>query len=262
MQAEAASYRADDEAEAECVTARNILESCAYSLRSELFDIKFEREYLLVKKIIIWLEEHPYATMPEYRFQQAELEKISASFSSRSLPEVTEYPVDQDKEPPDPHILKVDSLEDPASPTVQSSRTLTPPTQASQASSFEAPRYTEEMHAYFPTPPMPDNDFQRPRRRPQLRPGKYTVGWICALPVELAAAQEMLDEEHEDLERDEYDDNLYSLGSVAGHNVVIVSLPSRRIGNNPAAAVASQMRATFKGIRFGLMVGIGAEFQL
>jgi nucleoside phosphorylase len=67
----------------------------------------------------------------------------------------------------------------------------------------------------------------------------------------------MLDEEHEDLERDEYDDNLYSLGSVAGHNVVIVCHPSGRIGNNPAAAVASQMRATFKGIRFGLMVGIG-----
>jgi nucleoside phosphorylase len=38
---------------------------------------------------------------------------------------------------------------------------------------------------------------------------------------------------------------------------VIVCLPAGRIGNNPAAAVATQMRATFKGIRFGLMVGIG-----
>jgi hypothetical protein len=36
-----------------------------------------------------------------------------------------------------------------------------------------------------------------------LRRLEYTVGWICALPVELAAAQEMLDEEHDDLERDE-----------------------------------------------------------
>jgi nucleoside phosphorylase len=86
----------------------------------------------------------------------------------------------------------------------------------------------------------------------------YTVGWICALPIELAAAQEILDEEHEDLERDDdNDENLYSLGSVAGHNVVIVCLPAGRIGNNPAAAVATQTRATFKGIRFGLMVGIG-----
>ncbi|KAF2270035.1 purine and uridine phosphorylase [Lojkania enalia] len=95
---------------------------------------------------------------------------------------------------------------------------------------------------------------------PRLRREVYTVGWICALPVELAAAQEMLDEEHAALERDpkDNDENLYSLGSIAGHNVVIGCLPASRIGNNPAAAVATQMRATFKGIRFGLMVvGIG-----
>lgn len=93
----------------------------------------------------------------------------------------------------------------------------------------------------------------------QLRREVYTVGWVCALPVELAAAQEMLDEEHEDLERevDNNDENLYSLGSIAGHNVAIVCLPAGRIGNNPAAVVATQLRATFKGIRFGLMVGIG-----
>ncbi|KAF2182636.1 hypothetical protein K469DRAFT_669646 [Zopfia rhizophila CBS 207.26] len=93
----------------------------------------------------------------------------------------------------------------------------------------------------------------------QLRREDYTVGWVCALPVELAAAQEMLDEENGDLERDlgDNDENLYALGSIGGHNVAIVCLPAGRIGNNPAAAVATQMRATFKGIRFGLMVGIG-----
>ncbi|KAH8724299.1 hypothetical protein GQ44DRAFT_750330 [Phaeosphaeriaceae sp. PMI808] len=93
----------------------------------------------------------------------------------------------------------------------------------------------------------------------QLRCEDYTVGWICALPVELAAAQEMLDEEHDDLERNlgDNDENLYALGSIGGHNVAIVCLPAGRIGNNPAAAVAAQMKATFKGIRFGLMVGIG-----
>ncbi|KAH7108869.1 putative kinesin [Dendryphion nanum] len=92
-----------------------------------------------------------------------------------------------------------------------------------------------------------------------LRPEEYTVGWICALPVELAAAQEVLDEEHEDLEPrfTDNDENVYSLGSIGGHNVAIVCLPAGRIGNNPAAAVAMQMRATFKAIRFGLMVGIG-----
>lgn len=82
---------------------------------------------------------------------------------------------------------------------------------------------------------------------------------MCALPVELAAAQEMLDEEHADLERDpnDNDDNLYALGSTGGHNVAIVCLPAGWIGNNPAASVATQMRATFKGLQFGLMVGIG-----
>ncbi|KAH7075839.1 nucleoside phosphorylase domain-containing protein [Paraphoma chrysanthemicola] len=93
----------------------------------------------------------------------------------------------------------------------------------------------------------------------QLRRDEYTVGWVCALPFELAAAQEMLDEEHQDLELDpaDNDENLYALGSIGGHNVAIVCLPAGRIGNNPAAAVSAQMRATFKAIRFGLMVGVG-----
>jgi nucleoside phosphorylase len=75
----------------------------------------------------------------------------------------------------------------------------------------------------------------------------------------MAAAQEMLDEEHDDLKRNlsDNDENLYALGSIGGHYVAIVCLPAGRIGNNPAAAVATQMRATFKGIQFGLMVGIG-----
>ncbi|KAF3041137.1 hypothetical protein E8E12_008455 [Didymella heteroderae] len=93
----------------------------------------------------------------------------------------------------------------------------------------------------------------------QLRHEDYTVGWVCALPVELAAAQEMLDEEHSDLKRKvaDNDENLYALGSIGGHHVAIVCLPAGHIGNNPAATVATQMRATFKRIRFGLIVGIG-----
>src|ERR1700744_1819241 len=93
--------------------------------------------------------------------------------------------------------------------------------------------------------------------RRRLSHDEYTVGWVCALPIELAAAQEMLDEEHEDLEQDEHDNNIYSLGRIAEHNVVIVCLPAGLIGNNPAAAVATQMRVAFRSMRFGLMVGIG-----
>ncbi|KAF2022276.1 hypothetical protein BU24DRAFT_405156 [Aaosphaeria arxii CBS 175.79] len=95
-----------------------------------------------------------------------------------------------------------------------------------------------------------------PRR---LRREDYTVGWVCALHIELAAARAMLDEEHEyaALETSDSEDNVYCFGSVAGHNVVIGCLPAGRIGTNSAATVATQMCAAFKGIRFGLMVGIG-----
>jgi nucleoside phosphorylase len=93
----------------------------------------------------------------------------------------------------------------------------------------------------------------------QLRHEDYTVGWVCALPIELAAATEILDEQHANLQRNagDKDENLYILGSIGGHNVVIVCLPAGRIGNNPAATVVTRMLATFKAIRLGLMVGIG-----
>lgn len=93
----------------------------------------------------------------------------------------------------------------------------------------------------------------------QLRREDYTVGWVCALPVELAAAKAMLDDKHEDALREvgHNDKNVYCMGSIAGHNVVIGCLPAGQIGNNSAATVATQMQAAFKGIRFGLMVGIG-----
>ncbi|KAF6827474.1 phosphorylase superfamily protein [Colletotrichum plurivorum] len=69
----------------------------------------------------------------------------------------------------------------------------------------------------------------------------------------------MLDIEHGEFrrERNDNDENLYVLGSISKHNTVIVCLPAGRIGSNPAAAVATQMRSTFRGIRFVLMVGIG-----
>jgi len=67
----------------------------------------------------------------------------------------------------------------------------------------------------------------------------------------------MLDEEHDDLERAENDENLYTLGSIAGHNVVLACLPAGQTGNNGTAALVTRLTATFKSIRFGLMVGIG-----
>jgi nucleoside phosphorylase len=96
---------------------------------------------------------------------------------------------------------------------------------------------------------------QMKRRRPQVE--DYTVGCVCALPVELAAAQKMLDEEHRDFPQDANDSNLYTLGRISDHNVVLTCLPAGQIGTNSSAAAAVQMKSKFSSIRFGLMVGIG-----
>jgi nucleoside phosphorylase len=67
----------------------------------------------------------------------------------------------------------------------------------------------------------------------------------------------MLDEEHEGFHRAGNDTNIYTLGRIGGHNIVVACLPDGQIGTNSAAAVALQMKSTFTSIRFGLMVGIG-----
>src|SRR5271155_5271618 len=92
---------------------------------------------------------------------------------------------------------------------------------------------------------------------PSLKHEDYTVGWICALPKEMAAATAMLDETHKDLIPPSTDSNTYYLGRIGEHNIAIACLPKGEIGNNPAATVATRMSSTFKSIRFGLMVGIG-----
>ncbi|CAI7658082.1 unnamed protein product [Penicillium palitans] len=83
----------------------------------------------------------------------------------------------------------------------------------------------------------------------------YRVGWICPLEVEQIAAMEMLDEEHQPLPQPSGDTNVYNLGSINNHNVVIAGLP--RAGNCSAATVVTQMRMTFPNLKYGLLVGIG-----
>jgi nucleoside phosphorylase len=85
----------------------------------------------------------------------------------------------------------------------------------------------------------------------------YTVGWICALPAEMAAARGMLDQHHKPLEQDPHDENNYTLGCIGVHNVVLACLPGGVTGLTSAVAVAIRMFASFKWLRFGLMVGIG-----
>lgn len=89
-----------------------------------------------------------------------------------------------------------------------------------------------------------------------LPPEEYTVGWICAIPIELGPAKAMLDKVHARLRKTHRsDNNIYTLGSIGEHNVAIACLPS--YGTTNAATAANSMRFTFPNVRFGLMVGIG-----
>ncbi|KAF3289384.1 hypothetical protein TWF970_003165 [Orbilia oligospora] len=87
----------------------------------------------------------------------------------------------------------------------------------------------------------------------------YTIGWVCALPIEMAVAIAMLDQIHasNSLQRHPNDYNTYTLGEIGDHNVVIACLPSGGYGVVSAATVASQMSSTFTSISSWLMVGVG-----
>lgn len=93
----------------------------------------------------------------------------------------------------------------------------------------------------------------------KIRRDEYTVGWICALPVEFAAAMEVLDELHQDFEQDEHDRNEYALGRVCEHNVVIAHLSADPTNPNSSQKGTEQMKSAFPGIRLVLMAEAGAD---
>lgn len=103
------------------------------------------------------------------------------------------------------------------------------------------------------------NSMQRPAADilEQKVKDEYTVGWVCALSKERTAATAMLDYRHANIPKPPNDPNIYTLGSIGKHNVVIACLPQGMIGNNSAATVVTWMISTFPSIKFGLMVGIG-----
>ncbi|OAQ60894.1 Pfs, NACHT and ankyrin domain-containing protein [Pochonia chlamydosporia 170] len=91
-------------------------------------------------------------------------------------------------------------------------------------------------------------------------PDSYTVAWIAALPIERAAAEAMLDEEHAaptGFTRHQTDTNVYTWGRVGEHNIVIASLAAGDYGTTSAATTASSLLASLPSIRVGLFVGIG-----
>jgi nucleoside phosphorylase len=84
----------------------------------------------------------------------------------------------------------------------------------------------------------------------------YAVGWVCRLPVEVAAAKAALDGVHDNLPTDQDSDgnNSYILGNLQGHNVV-VAYP-KVYGKSSLADVTAQLHASYPSVRFNLMVGI------
>jgi nucleoside phosphorylase/tetratricopeptide (TPR) repeat protein len=87
--------------------------------------------------------------------------------------------------------------------------------------------------------------------------GDYTIAWICALPLEMAAAKVMLDETHQALPKPSTDPNAYILGNLHGHHIVIACLPSGIYGTISAATTVSHLMSTFPQVQYALMVGIG-----
>ncbi|KAL4863825.1 hypothetical protein BDV12DRAFT_201691 [Aspergillus spectabilis] len=118
-----------------------------------------------------------------------------------------------------------------------------------------------------------DMEAERPRKRPygyderqsvvirtknqkQLRCEDYKIGVICALEFEMSAIRYMLDNEHSSLPPARGDSNLYVLGELSGHNVVVACFPCNQ-GKGAAAIVTANMARTFPEIDLRLLVGIG-----
>ncbi|KAF2159682.1 hypothetical protein M409DRAFT_29844 [Zasmidium cellare ATCC 36951] len=93
----------------------------------------------------------------------------------------------------------------------------------------------------------------------KLRKEEYTVFWICALPIpEWQASRELFDVQHEDASLGSIVVSYqYVFGEINGHNVVMGCLPDAQPGVGSAASVATEMRAVFPSLRFGVLVGIG-----
>ncbi|CAF9918739.1 MAG: hypothetical protein GOMPHAMPRED_001614 [Gomphillus americanus] len=83
----------------------------------------------------------------------------------------------------------------------------------------------------------------------------YTIAWVCALPIEQAAARGMLDEQHPNLPAAKDDTNNYRFGRIGEHDVVIAVL--KYAGTAPAATAATNLSRSFPNVRFGLIVGTG-----
>ncbi|KAF3155395.1 hypothetical protein TWF751_003252 [Orbilia oligospora] len=98
---------------------------------------------------------------------------------------------------------------------------------------------------------------EAPEHPDTAQKSKYTIGWVRAIVIELAAVKALLDEEYDPLLMHYMETNVYVFGRMGKHNIVIACLPAGKYGTVSAATVASEMRWHFPDIRFYLMVGVG-----
>jgi nucleoside phosphorylase len=84
------------------------------------------------------------------------------------------------------------------------------------------------------------------------------VAIICALPREVNAVEALLDETYSRLcnghMKDYRDVNVYTIGRMGKHNIVVCPLP--HMGKVNAAVAATNLRFSFPNIRLALLVGI------
>jgi nucleoside phosphorylase len=95
----------------------------------------------------------------------------------------------------------------------------------------------------------------------------FMIGWVSALPIELAAAIGAMDEKYSEpqvsqLPQGVEKTKLYTFGRIGPHKVVVACLPESLTGTGSAAAVASEMRRLFPRIRFWFLVGTGGGVPL
>lgn len=90
----------------------------------------------------------------------------------------------------------------------------------------------------------------------------FRIGWVCILQEEYSVAVHVLNQDYRTDEKagfmkSEGDPNTYRLGRTGPHYVAINRPQFGRSGQLLASQIVNEMKSTFPGIRYWLLVGIG-----
>jgi len=89
---------------------------------------------------------------------------------------------------------------------------------------------------------------------PSLKRDSFEIAILCALPLEASAVKAIFEEVSSHTAKAAADPNEYTTGTIGRHHVVLTHMPG--MGEIAAAAVASNLKHSFGGIRLALLVGI------